>query len=214
MLSNNKYTTVENIAARIGQKHKQKSFTIDELVQWCAECVIEIVGNIDVLADYTRIKCVVTDNKALLPCNIYRLLDVFDANDNRYRAYTNDGTHIIFNSSQSFNKDSVGRSYIMINYRGIAVDPKTGFPLIPRGQELACEAYCVWNLYYEDYLNGRLNGQQWSVIDNNKIVQCEAAKGGFRHFDNEEMRRYLNVVVNMIPNMRRIPLYHLNGIEQ
>ena len=213
-MSNNKFVTAENIAARLSQVHKQKKFTIEEIVQWCAVCSIEIVGNPDVMAHYMAVALPVENHKALLPCNIYRLHDVFDSNDNRFLSYSNDGIHIIFPSNQGFNKDKLGRDVCFINYTGIAVDPKTGYPLIPRGHELACEAYCAYNLYYEDFLTGKINATQYQVLENNKMVQCEAAKGGFRHFTADDMKQFLNVVTNMIPNMRRIPMYHLDGVTQ
>lgn len=214
MQSNQKYITAEHIMARLSQKHKQKNFSINEIVQWSAECSIEIVGNPDVMAPYRGVELKIEQFKALLPCNVYRLLDVYDNNDNRIDNYANDGIHIIFQSGQQFNTNDDGDQVVKVNYIGINVDTKTGYPLIPRGHELACEAYCVYNLYYEDFLTGKINGNAWSYIDNAKMIQCEAAKGGFRHYSNDDMKKYLNVVMNMIPNMKRIPMYHLDGVTQ
>lgn len=212
-MKNQRFTTVENIAARIATTHKNKNLIIDEIAQWCAECSIEIVGNPDAMYKYNKVKCFVTSAKALLPCNIYRLLDVYDNLDNRKTLYYNDGIHLIFNSNEYFDKDANGYEYVYINYYGIAVDNKTGYPLIPRGHELACEAYCVWKLYTEDYLTGKINGQQWGYLDQQKTIQCAAANNGFRHDSNDDMKGILNVVHNMIPNAKAIPLFHLDGVE-
>ncbi len=210
---NNKYVTAENIMARLSMMHKNKSFNIDEIVQWCSECVIEVIGNPISMYDYNRIKLIVNNYKALLPCNVYRLLDVYDSNDNRITNYYNDGSHIIFSSDAVFETDELGQNVVYINYYGIAVDSKTGYPLIMKGHELACEAYCACKLYLEDYLTGKINGQQWQYLDQQKTIQCEAANNGVRHESNDDMRRFMNVVLNMIPNMNKIPLYHLNEIR-
>jgi hypothetical protein len=213
MSTNQKYVTAENIMARLAMTHKKKSFTIDEIVEWCAECTIEILGNPVAMYDYNRFKVIVTGNLGLLPCNMYRLLDVYDASNTRIKNYYNDGVHLIFNTTQTFYKDDLDRDYVYINYSGVPVDNKTGYPLILKGHELACEAYCTWKLYYEDFLSNNINGQQWQYIDQQKIIQCSAGNNGVRHETNDDSRRMLNVVLNMIPNMNNIPLYHLNEIE-
>jgi hypothetical protein len=214
MATNQKYLTAENIYAKLALVHKRKIFNIEEIVEWCAECILTIIGDTVAMYDYTKVKCIVNNQKALLPCNVYRLLDVFDGTDNRINLFYNDGIHLVFNSDQTFDTDELGQSCIYINYYGVAVDSETGYPLILKDQELACQAYCVWKLYYEDYLTGQLNGQQWQFIDHEKMIQCEAAKGGFRHTSNDEMKAIMNVVHNMVPNAKQIPLFHLNNVEE
>lgn len=214
MQSNQKYTTAENIMARLSSTIKNKVFDIEDIVQWCAECTIEVIGSPMAMHKYNKLKLVVEHQKALLPCNVYRLLDVFNHGDVRIEEYYNDGTHIIFNSSQNFDTDQLGQNVVYVNFLGIAVDTKTGYPLILRGHELACVAYCTKQLYREDFYSGKIPLTVWRDITDEASIQCAAANNGFRHHTNDDMRNMLLQVHNMIPRMKEIPLFHLDGIEQ
>jgi hypothetical protein len=213
MQTNQKYVTAENILARLATKVKNKNYSIEEIVQWCAECTIEIVGNPLSMYTYNKVKLYVEKNKALLPCNLYRLYDVYDVNEYRHRDYFNDGTHLIFPFPYSFQTDESNRQFVYVNYKGIAVDPKTGWPLILRGHELACEAYCIKQLYREDYYSGKIPQHVWADISFEASNQCAAANNGFRHETNDDMRQIMLMVHNMIPRMSELPMLHLDGIE-
>lgn len=212
MQSNQKYTTVENIFARLSQKIKTKSFDIEDIVQWCAECTVEVIGAPIAMRNYNKLKLRVTQNKALLPCNVYRLLDVFSSANHRYKSYYNDGSHIVFNSTQRFENDGES-DFIYINYLGIAVDSKTGYPYILRGHEIACESYCVKQLYREDFYNGKISHAVWTDITDECSIQCAAANNGIRHESNDDMRNVLLQFYNMVPRMKEIPMFHLDGLE-
>jgi hypothetical protein len=75
-------------------------------------------------------------------------------------------------------------------------------------------AYCVWKLYYEDFLTGNIDGQRWGFINDSKMHQCEAANNGFRHYSNDDMKKIMNVVQNIAQNADKIPMFHLDGVEQ
>jgi hypothetical protein len=213
MQSNQKYVTAESIMARLAMKIRSKDFTIDEIVQWCAECTIEIINAPLAMYNYTKVKLIVQNHKALLPCNVYRLLDVFNYGNHRIKQYYNDGTHINFGFSQVYDNDTDGNQVIYINFLGIAVDTKTGYPFILRGHELACEAYCTKQLYREDFFQGKINQAVWREITDESSLQCAAANNGIRHHSNDDMRQMLLQVHNMIPRMKEIPMFHLDGIE-
>ncbi len=213
MQSNQKYVTVENIIGRLSTKVKDKIFNKEEIVQWCAECTIEVIGNPLSMHDYNRIKLRVEHGKALLPCNVYRLLDVYNSANIRYTSYYNDGIHLVFSNVQTFEIDENGKEVLYVNYLGIAVDPKTGYPLILRGHELACEAYCTKQLYRSDFYAGKIPHYVWREISDEASTQCAAANNGIRHETNDDMRQMMLQVHNMIPRMKEIPLYHLDGVE-
>lgn len=213
MQSNQKYTTVENIVARVSDKIRGKDFNVETFVQWCAECTIEVIGNPLSMMNYKKVKLLVRNAKAELPCNVYRLLDVFNRNDSRITQYENDGDHIIFSSRQPFDTDELGNQCVYVNYLGIAVDPKTGYPYILRGHELACEAYCIKQAHREDYYTGKIAQHVWLDMSNECSIQCGAANNGIRHETNDDMRMTMLQVHNMIPRMSTLPLLHLDGVE-
>jgi len=216
MQSNQKYTTAEQIMQRLAMEPalRDKDFNIDEVVQWCAECTIEVIGSPVAMYNYQKVALKVRENLALLPCNVYRLLDVFSNGDRRYSNYQNDGVHLIFSSNfVPVDIDKDGDRVIFINYRGIAVDNKTGYPLILKGHEIACISYCKWKLYELDYMNNRIDQNRWNYIVMQKQDQCQAANNGIRHETNDDMRRMLTVTWNMIPKLTDLPMYHLDQVK-
>jgi len=93
---NQKYITAETILSMLSSYIKKKEVDINDIIEWCAECEITVLGDVEQMHKYFMIPITVTNYKALLPCNVYRLLDVFDCGDNRINHY-NDGSHLVFN---------------------------------------------------------------------------------------------------------------------
>lgn len=211
---NNKYVTALTIASKIASRHKKKKIDILDIVEWCAEVECEILGDFESFVQYNRYKLKVINQQALLPCNCYRLLDVISSSNRRVNNYNN-GTYLNFIQEQTFDFDSeLSSDVVFINFIGIAIDEETGYPLIKKGHELACEAYCIYNLYYEDFLNNKIDVNRWQFIDNAKQHQLEAARNGFKNWTGHDLQRVFGYISNnMIPRLDKMPLAHLNGIE-
>lgn len=212
MYEDNQYTTAEHIFVRLAQVHKNKQFSLMEIVEWCAECELEYIGSTEALRDYHHVPLKIQNLQALLPCNLFRLLDVYTSSNRRIPAY-NTGVYLNFNSSTVFDKDSEGKDIVYINYLGIAVDDKTGFPLIKRGHEQACEAFCVWKMYYEDIITDKISVDAKSRIEMEKNIQIQAARSSFRSWDKARLHRMLLIINNMIPRLKHVPLTHRDGLQ-
>lgn len=189
MSMNNKYTTHDEIYNRLSLVHKHKTFTPLEIAQWCSECAVEVIKDADRLESYTNIELNVTDLKALAPCNVYRILDVFDSNRKRIE-YRYDGAYLDFHGSFFGTK-------AYINYLGVPMDPETGYPYIKKGQEKACQAYCVYKMYYEDFLTGKIDATRWGYITDEMHNLVAAAQSSIRHKDRKSLER-INKVHAMI----------------
>lgn len=205
-MKNYLYTTVENIHARVSSINKRKAFDILDCVEWCAELELDLLGDVDRMADFFMVECVVTDNQALLPCNMYRLKDVLYSDNTRRTDYYSTGQYLNFLPGTSFDTNDDDESVVYINYKGLPVDSKTNYPLISRNHILAAQAYCMYKLYYEDYLNGDIDENRWRTLEEHKIIQCEAARNGFRDKTNDDMQRYQQVVSNMIMDPKQKPI--------
>lgn len=205
--NNFKYTSYWDIWARLSRVHTNKKFSPSEVVEWASEVETDILGDVEGMHHYMRVPLHVYNLTALLPCNTYRLLDVFTGVDKRIE-YSVQGDYIAFSSGQTFSKDEKNHDVVYINYEGIAIG-EDGYPLIRKGHELAVEAYCTWKVYYEDFLTGKLDGQRWSFINQQKEQELNAATNGFRHWDNKDLERIHMIKMNMIPKIGKIPLSNL-----
>ena len=127
--------------------------------------------------------------------------------------YEDNGDFIAFDSLQTFSKNDKGQDIVFTNYWGIPVDPQTGYPLIKKGHELACEAYCVWKLYTEDFLTNKIDANRWMYIVGEKDRELNAAQNGFRQWDRKDLERISMIKMNMLPRVGQIPLYNLEWIN-
>ena len=87
--------------------------------------------------------------------------------------------------------------YVYINYYGTPIDNMTGTPLIVRGHEAACEAYCVHQMYYEDILTDKISIDAKNRIENDLTNKTRACRGDFRHITRQDMEK-VNMNINVI----------------
>lgn len=129
------------------------------MIEWCQTVELDIVGDIDGMYHYVGWKLPVSYGRAKLPCNVYRILDV-------YIRSGDPGSRIPFNRLPgmiSFGNSNISEVYI--DYVGLPIDLETGIPLIQVGHEEACAAYCIYMLHYEDGINGKVPGFQMMKAD-------------------------------------------------
>ena len=162
----------------------------------------EVIGNWAQFERYDKHEITVADGKAYLPCNIYRILDVYDANEMRIMRYHNNGTYISFSE---FGGSIPDGSKLYINYYGIPIDDETGYPLFLRGHEQALYDGCVLRLYEEDYSLGKMRGDVYNEMVTKYEVSLRSCNNGFRHFSRNDAKDYLAVVCNAIQKVNRTP---------
>jgi len=203
-MENSKYFKAEKIFARLNSihKHKMSPIGIGTIIEWCAEIEVEVIGNWAQFERYDKYEITVADGKALLPCNIYRILDVYDSGDTRIMKYHNNGACISFSEYGG----SISDGYkLYINYLGIPIDLETEYPLFLRGHEQALFAGCVLKLYTEDYSLGKMRGDVYQNMVTDYEVALRSANNGFRHFSRNDAKDYLAVVCNAIQKVNKTP---------
>jgi hypothetical protein len=205
-----KWVTAETIAAKISRNFKSLEFDIYDLVEWCAECEINI-GDFYGFQRFNDVPIDVVNRKALLPCNIYRVLQVKSANcrDCPVYNYENNGSYLIFQQNsftnaytQNTSPPVDGTLKVLVDYIGIPIDPETGYPLIKEGHEEACYWYALTKLLFEDWLNGKIDNSRWEFINTMYGNYVQKAKSGFRHFTRDDMERLAMASMNIIPKLR------------
>lgn len=162
MIANYKYTSIDIIHANITRKYKQKGIQRDDIMEWCMQCELQYIKDVESMPLYTEIDLTVDANgEVLLPCNIFRILDVYDSNG-RVVEHKSNGAYLydLKNShgSNSYYKEG---DCININYIGIMIDCASGEPMIAAGHENAAETYCKIQIFEEAVANRQFDANLW-----------------------------------------------------
>jgi hypothetical protein len=205
MQQNTKYFTAEKIFSRLQRVFRQKmqEYAIGDVVEVCAEIELEILGNYNTFRHVDKHALVVNQSRVMLPCDLYRLKDVYTGGNQRIFFFTNNGTYLSFN--EECNILPSDGSTIYINYEGIPVD-ENGYPMLLRGHEQACFWGCVVRFFEEDHAMGRVNENTWRDWSSKYEFALSSANTGFRHMSRNEMKTFLAVMYDAIPKVSEMNL--------
>ena len=209
MINNNKYFSAGKIHHRLSQRHKNKmsGYSYGDIVGMCAEVEIEILGNHVQFEPFEKVELTVIDGKALTPCNIYRILDVFTSDNTRIFNYHYDGDKISF--SEESNYVPSNNSKVYINYYGIPLDDE-GYPMFLKGHEQALYWGCLVRMYEEDYAEGKIHPNTYNDFTIRYESHLNAAESNFRHTSKNDIKEWKAVIFNAIQKPNRIPLFKTN----
>jgi hypothetical protein len=175
------YTTHKEIVNRLATVISQKNIQEADIMEWCQQAENEHIIDMNVMWRYMNVPLQVYQGKALMPCNVHRLLDVYTSpNSSSSRLNFAHNSGYIF-----FDQDFEGET-VYINYFGMPIDEE-GVPMIARGHETACELYCLTKIYFEDSILGRINPNQyenWGQRFNNAVISI---KQSMRYVDRKKL---------------------------
>jgi len=202
------FVKADVISNRLNRQFRYKEFDPELVAEYCAQAEIEYIADVNIMNIFKSVPLTVGFQKmVLLPCNVFRILEVYNDSDPRlsYNKTATHLTHIIdLTSGEEVEEDDT----IYITYIGVPVDPKTGEILIPSGHEPALETYCKMKFFEEDALLGKIDKNMWVLWSNQFSGQVSHVKSSFRHIDRLKINN-LNVIQgNMLPQIGRLPLIH------
>lgn len=206
MIYNSKYFDHLYILNRLSRVYKQKQFNDDDVMVWCQEVEREIIADVEHMPKYEEIDIEVTNGILTLPCNLYRLLDVYDSSEGRI-LYQSNGTNLYGLKDTSGNEISDGTT-IYINYRGSAIDLVTGIPLCLRGHEFVCETFVKIRAFEEDSGLQKFPYNTWQMWNTQLGGQVTAAKQNYINMDRSKINDITIIKGNMIPRIGNLPLSH------
>lgn len=205
------YTTHREIMSRLRMSIKNKPIYEADILTWCQILEVEIIAD---ERFFYRIKGqeieVIQGNPkyAAIPPNVFKLLDVYTDGRSRNTRVSPHTRHVnVFNTGETivFNKDFVGTS-VFIDYLGMPfMDEPPYYPLILKGHELACEAYCKYKLFEEDILYGKINGEYLIQTRDHEILAAKIATERFKTLQEKDMTQFM--LKDMIPNYGRREWY-------
>jgi hypothetical protein len=197
-IGSGKYVSIQNVAARLARNVKGKQFDIYDIAEWCGECETDEIGMYEGFVKYRNVRVLVKQNKAYLPCNIYRILSVH-RNKCNVPKYQWDGAYLRFNFDDpgTFNDEF----YIEVDYLGVAVDNQ-GLPMILDGNQEACFWYIMTKLYFEDYMNKLVDENRYMFLQDRLGHYVTKSKGSFRHTTRDDMNEIQMILHNLVPKVR------------
>jgi hypothetical protein len=155
----------------------------------------------------------VVKGQALLPCNVHRILDVYYKYQNLEYGISSTGAYLV-NIKYKDSRKEFDEDYVYINYVGTPIDETTGYPLIVKGHENACETFCKLRTFEEDMVLGKFSPQLWQAWDRKFSFQIQnAAYAVYRHKTRSYAQELLNIRANAIPQIGRLTLYHERNLE-
>lgn len=181
--------SAREIYASLASTYKRKIMEYDEItiIRWCSDVVAILLTDeraaVEVVADMGM----PVNLQLPLPDGIVQLIRVYATDTNALVPYSHQGSYVYFEPKFEFTN-------ISFRYRQLMIED--GYPLIPRGFEKACEAYCIYQMYHEDYLDGRIDGQRWQDISNTKDWEIEAASRAWDSINDNEVQAINKIIAN------------------
>lgn len=206
MEPNNKFFTAAEIFVRLLSSFPRKGSEISKVnvMRWCSEVVTEYLIDPVGMIRHEKVQLGVLqngvykilNNKVELPTDVFKLETVYDENNNLVEDWTNQGQYVQFSTAKTPNK-------VFITYYSIPAD-EDGFPLIKRGYEAACYAYCVYKMFEEDAgtIPPRIPQWRWFQIVQDKEHELGAANCSWSDLTDNDIRDIHNFIVD--PSYRRI----------
>ena len=204
--NNYKYLKVSEILSRVTSRMKglNKQVNDVDVLEWCMQVETEFCVNVDNMYIYTHVPLTVINNTAKVPCNVFRIADVYTSHSNHGRGsrvpFTDLGSMIVFDPH-----NKVTNPYM--DYWGTPIDLKTGEPLIQRGHENACEEFCVYNLFFADAANNKITQDFWRntiVADKEHAFSVADASAGVQFKTRDQLNQEMRITFDEMPEPAKL----------
>ena len=195
MSNNSLFVSPLAIHYMLSQMYKTIEFDETFVSELCADCMINHIKDINVMIDFKGIGVDMSRQMVKIPCNVFRILDAYDEDDNPLNVYNN-GAYL-YNITDKYGEALDDGDTVYLNYKGIPVD-EDGIVMIPEWQKAACETYCKIKLTEEMVGMGKFDKQLWMLWNQQLPGQCVAARSQFRMRTRKDLDDFNIVRYNMV----------------
>jgi hypothetical protein len=211
-MNNQKYVSVDVIAYELGQLYRSKNWEIGNIRTWCAEVETRYIKDIETMTSYKEIDLTVNFDangkpQVLLPCNVFRNLDIYENSSINLEFDTNGSYAYNFKWNGITQTYNVG-DFLYINYEGVNIDEATGEILVVKGHEIACKTWCKIQMFEEDSALGKFDKNLVEVWKNDFSGQCIAARHNYQHKSRQRIDNLNIIRGNMVTNIAGLSLHH------
>mgnify|MGYP000492296537 CR=1 FL=1 len=188
---------IGNVARNLGLNNPSEH--IESFIEWAFEAE-EKIGSFSTFAEKEATLTVAT-NKALLPADLIKLIDVkgntlMEPAQKTFKASASGDKYWIVGSYIHFAGISSGS--VEIAYKGLNTDEE-GFPTIKQGHEDAVAQYIMWRFKSIEYYNGKIARYIVQDLEKRWYWLCGQARGNDNLPSEAEMRniaKYWNTLIS------------------
>lgn len=189
---NDLYISPKVVYADLARIYKSKNIYINDVIEWCMQVERDFMADIDTMLHFIEIPLEVSGNAVKMPCNVYRLLDVYEDKDSeRPVLYQNNGSYLYDVTDENGTSYDDGTT-IYVNFVGMAIT-KEGDVLVFDSHRPACETYCKIKMFEEDVAMGKFDKQIWAAWNQQFSGQIIAGRSTYRHLSRRQLND-LNIV--------------------
>jgi hypothetical protein len=206
-INNQRFVSADVIAYELGQVYKSKSWDIGNVRTWCAEVETQRIKDVGTMTQYLKIDLTVNNGMVLLPCNVFRVYDLYEGS-NKMLEYNTNGAYLYDIRFNGVKQNYPDGSKLYINYVGTNIDVNTGEILIVKGHEIACKTLCKINMFEEDAAFGKFDKNLIEVWKQELSGQVLAAKYNVQHKSRKQIDNLNKIRGNMLVSIAGLSLHH------
>lgn len=181
------YTTADEVFNKVTRLFPGETINKDDIYEWCMDAEINKISDGDLFAKYIDIPVVIdkTLNIGALPCNVKRIIDVYDADENYVEYQITATNHIKIKGSHS---------KVLLTYLGLSLDDE-GLPRILSSHVSALLTYCKMQIIEPKVLMGKFSPnlfQKYEMQFSNQVtaVKQSAVNKDKKHYDDVQVIRF------------------------
>ncbi len=203
MANNTIFMSPSVVWSTLSELYKSIEFDEDVVIGLCATLEVDHIKDITLMQPFQGIGIEKINGLVKVPCNVFRILDIYEANENPLTA-ANNGSYL-YNLQDKYGNAPDDGDIIYLNYKGIHVD-NDGIPQIVTWHQEACETYCKIKILEEAVGMGKFKEsmyERWLMM---LPGQISAAKNNFRHKTRKEVDDLNIIRYNMIVKIHNLPI--------
>jgi hypothetical protein len=193
------FTNTDTVYYQVAKKLPGENVNRDDIHEMCMVAELLYIKDGDLHRQYEDVPVTIDENLNIgaLPCNIVRLMEVYDVDQNQIEYQLTATNHIKV-------REYVPVAYV--RYLGLHLDEK-GIPVIRTNHIPALVSWCLKEILETKMLMGKANPQLFTLYnqkfsDQITAIKQSATNKDVRHYDEVEVIRY-----NMIPKPGRKRLF-------
>ena len=193
------FTNTEAVYYEVAKKFPGENINKDDIHEMCLQAELLYIKDGDLHRQFEDVPIIIDKNIFIgaLPCNIIRLLEVYDNNQTPIEYQLTASNHIKV-------KEFIEIAYV--SYLGLHIDDN-GIPVIRTNHIPALISWCMKEILETKMLIGKTSPQLFQFYNQKFSEQVTALKQSatnkdIRHYDEVEVIRY-----NMIPKPGRQRLF-------